>query len=441
MAARILIVDDDQDILHLIGMRLEANGYEVIAAASGEEALNSFRSTRPQLVITDLRMGDMDGMTLFAHLHAEAPLVPVIILTAHGTIPEAVAATQQGVFSFLLKPFDSQELLRRVADALRLSPVLDLADEGAQWRRDFLSADLRMEEVLRLARRCAEEKRTTLILGPQGAGKRSLAQAIHRAGELADGPFIDVSCSDLSGDDAERLFMLGQPDSLPERARHGVLYLRDLGDLPLPAQSRLFTFLFSQMQARDPLQRLHSNTHLTKLPEVQVIASSTRSLDNVVTEGTFRSDLYYLLGGCTLQLPALGDRRDDVPLLARHFLRAIDARRNLTADALAVLQEARWPGNVRQLKTVLTQAVAQSTGTTIGEAVVRRIIRDCDEAALIAFDDAKREFERDYLIRLLQATSGNVSHAARVAQRNRTDFYKLLARHGLDPVSFKGRAR
>ena len=162
-------------------------------------------------------------------------------------------------------------------------------------------------------------------------------------------------------------------------------------------------------------------------------------MDTAVAEGGFRSDLFYLLGGATLQIPPLSERPEDILLLATHFLSKIspEMRISLTPDALYTLQKARWPGNVRQLKNVLEQVVSLSLTPSIPAALVNRVVRECDEESLPAFDDARREFEREYLARLLETTAGNVAHAARVAQRNRTEFYKLLAKHGLDPVSFK----
>lgn len=231
-------------------------------------------------------------------------------------------------------------------------------------------------------------------------------------------------------------------DNVFVQASGGVLYVQDLGAMPAAVQSRLFSFLFSQMQSRDPLQRLQSNAALAKLPDLQVLTSSPRPLDSAVAEGLFRSDLFYLLSGNTLQVPSLGERSDDIPLLARHFLQQVGGEgHTLAPDALEVLQQARWPGNLRQLQNVLAQAVAMTTGVTVSEATLKRIIRESNEASLVAFDDARREFEREYLVRLLEATAGNVSQAARVAQRNRTEFYKLLGRHGLDPVCFKEKVK
>ena len=172
---------------------------------------------------------------------------------------------------------------------------------------------------------------------------------------------------------------------------------------------------------------------------MQILASSPRPLDTAVAEGEFRSDLFYLLGAATIQIPPLSERPEDIPVLATHFLSGIspETRVTLTPDALFALQKAHWPGNVRQLKSVLDQVASLALTGAIPEALVSRVIREYDEESLPAIDDARRDFERDYLIRLLQTTVGNVAHAARVAQRNRSEFYKLLARHGLNPITFK----
>lgn len=440
---RILIVDDDPDMLHLIGIRLTAAGYQVTQADSGESALINFRRQRPQLVITDLRMGELDGLTLFEHLQKEAPTMPVIILTAHGTIPDAVSAIRRGVFSFLTKPFDGQELLRRTADAIRLSPTLDPEQDAAQWRKALITVNVKMEELLRQALRISEESRTTLLVGPSGSGKSTLAKAIHQAGGRADQPFITLSCTDYPGTDQEQLLSLSNPRGVFAEAANGILYLQDIGTLSPLAQSRLFQLLFAQMQSRNPLHRLSVPGRKNLAPDAQVIASSPRPLDGAVAEGSFRSDLFYLLSGSTLLLPPLSERLEDIPVLAKHFLSELHPEKDfsLAPEALSALQEGHWPGNVRQLINVLAQVTELSLTPIIPEAIVRRVMRELEEECLTAFDDARRDFEREYLIRLLQATGGNVAHAARIAQRNRTEFYKLLARHGLDPASFKQKFR
>lgn len=434
-AARILVVDDDPDMLHLVGLRLSAAGYQVSAAASGEAALVSFHEQRPQMVITDLRMGQMDGLALFDHLQAEAPTLPVIILTAHGTIPDAVAATRRGVFSFLTKPFDGQELLRRVSDAIRLSPALDMAN----WRSDLITVSIRMEELLRQARRIAEENRTTLLIGPGGSGKTTLAQAIHRAGPRSSKPFVTLSCTDYPAADLEEILKPSNLQGACAQADGGVLYMQDVGALSLIAQGRLFSILLAQLQGDDPLHRLESSASRPDSPDIQVIAASPRPLDASVAEGRFRSELFYLLCRTTLHMPPLSERCEDIPVLAAHFLSSAAPGKTLAPDAMQALEEGSWPGNVRQLKNIIEQVATGNLTEMITKAAVRRAMRDFDDDGLIALDDARRDFERDYLIRLLQNTAGNVSQAARIAQRNRTEFYKLLSRHELNPANFKQR--
>lgn len=440
--ARILVVDDDVDMLHLIRLRLRSAGYQVTEADSGETALIRFRENRPQLVITDLRMGGMDGLALFEHLQREAPTMPVIILTAHGTIPDAVSATRRGVFSFLTKPFDGQELLRRTSDAIQISPSL-CPESAAQWRKELISISPLFDELLLQALRVSQESRSSLIVGPNGSGKSNLARAIHAAGERKDAPFVTLSCTDFPANELEQKLSPTSPANIFAEVANGILYIQDIAALPAIAQARLFSLLFAQMQARDPLYRLKSTNSPKPVLAAQVIASSPRPLDTVVADGSFRSDLFYLLSSSTLRTPPLSERQEDIPVLAKHFLSQLSPQRSLTLapEALSAMINGRWPGNIRQLKNVLGQVAELSLTPVIPEAIVRRVMRDFEEESLSAFDDARRDFERDYLVRLLQATNGNVAQAARIAQRNRTEFYKLLARHGLDPANFKQRFR
>lgn len=436
---RILVVDDEPGMLQLIAMRLTKAGYQVSTAESGAAALQSFGENHPQLVITDLCMGEMDGLALFDHLQATAPSVPVIMLTAHGTISDAVAATQRGVFSFLAKPFDGRELLQRVAEAIQLSPLLSPEHASAQWRKGLISVSARMEEVLRQALRISLEGSPALLLGPSGCGKATLVGAIHQAGPRANAPLLRLACSDYSAAELEAMLSPGDRQGIIARAAGGLLYLEEIGALSLIAQARLLSVLFAQKQASDPLYRLGQAATLEDVPDIQVIASTPRSLDAAVAEGRFRRDLFYLLSKVTLQLPSLAERPEDIPVLSRHFLGKIrpESGLSLAPGALLALLAARWPGNVRHLKNVLEQVAESSLTPVLSEAAVRRAMREHEVGSLAAFDEARRDFERDYLIRLLQVTAGNVTHAARVARRNRTEFYKLLARHGLDPADFK----
>ncbi len=424
--ARILVVDDDPGLLDLIEMRLSSAGYAVTCAASGAEALERFQTERPRVVITDLRMDGMDGHALFGRLNALAPTVPVIILTAHGTIPDAVAATQRGVFGFLTKPFEGRELLEKVAEALSISPRVDIsAGSDASWRAGIVSSSLVMDELLRQARRAADNDDPMLISGPRGSGKKALARAIHTASGETERPFVVVRCAEQAGMSWE-----GSPLARALAARRGFLVLEDIELLPAPEQARLLPLV------REPT--LFSATGRSDLFDVRVVATTSAPLDQAIREGQFRADLFYALGRIALTMPALAERRDDIPTLVTHFVaQARGGAQGLAPDAVTVLQEAQWPGNIHQLRSVVEQAQSLSVTPQVPATLVRRLLREESERETAALDEARRAFEHDYLVQLLENTGGNVTRAARVAQRNRTEFYKLLARHNIDPGSYK----
>lgn len=429
---RILVVDDDPDLRDLIGMRLGAAGYAVALAASGEEALVCFAAERPRVVVTDLRMDGMDGHALFDRLHALAPSLPVIILTAHGTIPDAVAATQRGVFSFLTKPFDGKELLARVAEAVALSPPIAMADDESEWQAGIVSASPAMDELLRQARRVAEHHDPLLITGPRGVGKEMLARVVHAAGPRARKPFVALRCGTLSGDAHPEALLANALGS----AAGGTLFFDDIGELSADVQVRLLPLVREAgMFAGKPDQA-------AKRPDVRIIAAATQSLEPAVRAGNFRSDLYYSLGQSSLAVPPLDERREDIPLLVAEFTRRWVAKtpgvgRGFAPGAVAQLYEAPWPGNVRQLRSIVEQALRQTVTPLVPASLVRRLMREENEREMATFDDARRSFEYRYLVDLLTATSGNVARAARIAGRNRTEFYKLLARHQIEPAAFK----
>ena len=441
----ILLVDDDPDLLRLISLRLTSAGYRVRTADSGETALAALAVGRPAAVITDLKMPGIDGMQLFQAIHREHPALPVIILTAHGTIPDAVSATQRGVFGFLTKPFDSQELLQKVAAAIKLS-----GDDGAAlaptaaWRAGIVTRSAKMEDLLRQSRLVAESDASVLIYGESGTGKELLARAIHLASRRAERPFVAVNCSAIPGELLEsELFghargaftgAVQAHKGLFQTADGGTLLLDEIGDMPLPLQVKLLRVL-QEGEVR-PVGSTQS------IPvDVRVISATHRDLEAARASGQFREDLYYRLNVVSMRLPPLAERREDIPVLATHFLRKLAERYRkplptLAPDAMALLIAAPWPGNVRQLLNLLEQAVALTTTAVIPASVVQNALRE-DAAALVPFEEARKSFERDYLVRLLKITGGNVTQAAQMAKRNRTEFYKLLQRHRLEPSMFK----
>lgn len=420
-AARILVVDDDPDLLALIGMRLSSAGYTVAQAASGVEALAVFRAERPRAVVTDLRMDGMDGHALFERLHAEAPSVPVIILTAHGTIPDAVAATQRGVFSFLTKPFDGRELLARVAAAIALSPPIAPERANAAWRKDIVTADAAMDELLRTAHRLADDPQPLLLKGPRGSGKELLARAMHACSQRARQPFQVLQCGPGTDNSAAEARFVAAFDGA------GTLLLDDIDQLALPLQT--------QLQARIGTTGLFEG----RRSAVRIIATTTQSLETAAHDGRFRADLYYSFMRNMLTVPSLAAHRGDIPLLVAHFAAQAGKKtaQGFSPEALALLCEAPWPGNVRQLRSIVEQALGLAVVPLVPATLVKRLLAEDNEREMAAFDDARKAFEFDYLAQLLKSTRGNVAQAARIAQRNRTEFYKLLARHNLDPAQFK----
>jgi len=440
--ARILLVDDDKDLLQLIALRLRAAGYTVRTAESGEAALASLAAERPHLVISDLRMQGMDGLALFEAMRREAPDLPVVILTAHGTIPEAVDATRRGVFGFLTKPFDSKVLLDTVQDALRLSG--GSPGESEEWREGIITRSPAMESLLAQARRVAATEASVCIYGASGTGKELLARVIHRSSRRATAPFIAVNCgaipeglleSELFGH-RKGSFTGATQDrrGLFQAAEGGTLFLDEVGDMPLALQVKLLRAI--EERAIRPV-----GANSTIPIDVRILSATHRKIEERIAAGEFREDLYYRLNVVRLVIPPLAERREDIPLLAGHFLARLGERYGreriaLSPEAMEVLIAAPWPGNVRQLLNVIEQSVALAPADVIPGALVREAL-DSATPPLTPLDEARRAFERDYLARILKITQGNVTQAARLAGRNRTEFYRLLDRHALQPAMFK----
>ncbi|MEW7338627.1 two-component system response regulator GlrR [Klebsiella pneumoniae] len=438
--ARLLLVDDDPGLLKLLGMRLISEGYSVVTAESGPEALRVLGREKVDLVISDLRMDEMDGLQLFSEIQKGHPGMPVIILTAHGSIPDAVAATQQGVFSFLTKPVDKDALYKAIDEALeQRSPATDEA-----WREAIVTRSPLMLRLLEQAGMVAQSDVSVLINGQSGTGKEIVAQAIHNASPRHDKPFVAINCGALPEQLLEsELFghargaftgAVSNREGLFQAAEGGTLFLDEIGDMPVALQVKLLRVL----QERK-VRPLGSNRDIEI--NVRIISATHRDLPKAMARGEFREDLFYRLNVVNLKIPPLSERTEDIPLLANHLLRQSADRhkpfvRAFSSDAMKRLMAAKWPGNVRQLVNVIEQCVALTSSPVIGDALVEQALEG-ENTALPTFVEARNQFELNYLRKLLQITKGNVTHAARMAGRNRTEFYKLLSRHELDANDFK----
>ena len=447
---KVLLVDDDAQLLRLLSLRLTAAGMTIDTAESGEKALVRLSLFRPHVLVTDLRMDGMDGMALFDSIHKQTPTLPVIIMTAHGTIDDAVDATKRGVFSFITKPVDSKKLIAQIDDALKLSggEVQESDREVDNWRRSIVTQSPVMEDLLSQAKRVAMVPSSVFIYGQSGTGKELLARAIHEASQRRDKPFIAVNCSAIPENLLESELFGHKKGAftgatidhkgLFRAADHGTLFLDEVGDMPKAFQVKLLRAL------QEMTVRAVGAIEDIKV-DVRIITATHVDLEKAMIAGDFREDLYYRLNVVTLSLPPLSERREDIPLLVMHFLKQLSESygervKGFSPEAMECMIRHEWPGNVRQLHNAVEQSIALSTTPLVPLTLIQKALRE-DSEPNISLKNARDDFERNYLIRLLQMTKGNVSQAAKLAQRNRTEFYRLLGRHELDASLFKAAAK
>jgi len=445
-STHLLIVDDDRDHLALVERWLKLEGFDVTAADSGEAALGVLEARRPDLVVTDLVMGEIDGIRLLREIHRYDPVMPVIIMSGQAGIPEAVKATHLGACAFLTKPIEREALITEVRQTLTARTGRDgFADEGFAPKMVYRSQI--MAELLGRARLVAAVDTTVLITGDTGTGKEVLAEAIHSASPRASSPFVAINCSALPEELLEsELFghekgaftgAVTRHDGLFQAANEGTLFLDEIGDMPLALQAKLLRVL------QDFKVRPVGAT--TAVPvDVRIISATHHDLEKLVEQGDFREDLFYRLSVVPLRMPSLRERREDILLLVDHFLRLVGERtgrpaKRFAPDSMRHLLAADLPGNVRQLQNLIEQCSVLSPSDIIPAALTAQALRE-KPVEIPTLDEAKQSFERRYLIGVLRAAEGNVTTAARMAGRNRTEFYKLLGRHTLDPTRFRRRS-
>ena len=449
-ARELLIVDDDDDLRGMLRELFQDEGYRVWDAPSAEAALELTREHELDAVLSDVNMSGKSGIELVGELRRVRPETPVVLMTAFASVASAVDAMRAGAFDYITKPFENDVAMLAIERAIEHRALeeenrrLRLAVDRTSAMGDLIGVSAAMRDVFALVRKIAHSRASVLITGESGTGKDVVARTIHFHGNRARQPFLPINCTALpEGLLESELFghvrgaftgAHATKRGLFEKASGGTLFLDEIGDMSLPLQGKLLRVL------QDGEVRPVGSTQPIPV-DVRVISATHRDLDAQKASGQFREDLYYRLNVVSLKLPPLADRREDIPLLATHSLRRLAERYKrpvptLAPDAMALLIGAPWPGNVRQLLNLLEQAVALATTSLIPESLVQGALRE-DASVLVPFEEARKTFERDYLVRLLKITGGNVTQAALLAKRNRTEFYKLLQRHRLEPAMFK----
>ena len=436
----LLLVDDDKSLLRLLTIRLEGEGYEVTAVEDGQSALRKLQNDNYDVVLSDLRMPGLDGLSLFEEIMGIRKDIPVILMTAHGTIADAVAATQRGVFGFLPKPVDHDELRALLQKALSQSQAAQPGD----WAKDIITRSPEMLNVLDQAFRIAQREVSVLISGASGTGKELLANAIHKASNRSDKPFVAINCGALPENLLEsELFghakgaftgAVAAHPGLFREADGGTLFLDEIGDMPMTLQVKLLRAL-QERQIRPVGRSKHVDI------DVRIISATHKDLHKEMEEGTFREDLYYRLNVVNLKLPSLKSRSEDIPLLARSLLQQSAQRHGVNVsqfsdDAMQQLVTSSWPGNVRQLVNVVEQCVALTQTPVIPLHLVEQAL-SATKQSWPTLTEARDAFEQQYLHKLLKMTDGNVTRAAELAGRNRTDMHKLMKKHELDAADFR----
>ena len=448
---RILLVDDDRNLVELVKLRLDAAGYEVSAALLEEDAVEAAKAQVFDLALVDLQLSNQDGISLMEQLHLIIPEMPVIILTAYGSIESAVEAMKRGAYSYITKPFDPRDLLLQIERALenrRLTSEIKLLKGLLQQRYDFANIVARsgkMQRVLEMVSQIAAMDSTVYIQGESGTGKELIARAIHLASHRKNKSFVAINCaalpeplleSELFGHEKGAFTgAVRSTKGLFTQAHEGTIFLDEVGDIPLSTQTKLLRVL--QERSFYPV----GSDRLTEV-DVRVIVATQKRLEDQVKQGLFREDLFYRIHVIPILLPPLRERKEDIPPLVEHFLKKFSQImkkevKGLTSLAMQRLMLHNWPGNVRELENTVEYGVALTQQDVITEDLILRTQGDISEQPLTSLKEAKDAFERNYLVRLLELCEGNVSKAAALAGKYRADFYDLLKKHNISKTSYK----
>lgn len=448
----ILVVDDDAGLLTLMKARLEGADYRVTLARGGEEALAGAHEDIYSAAILDFKMEGINGIELMEKLLKIQPYLPVIILTAHGTIERAVEATKKGAYDFLTKPFEAKDLLYRLGKALEVGQLKNEVERLRHMVKEryhfdnIIASSEKMQQILCQVTQIAATDSTVCLYGESGTGKELMAKAIHLSSPRSKGPFVAINCgaipeglleNELFGHVKGAFTGADQPKKgLLQQADGGTLFMDEIAELTPPLQVKLLrVFQERQFYAVGGVQPIKV--------DIRLVAATNQDLWKAIREGKFREDLYYRIHVIPIFLPPLRERIEDVPLLASHFLQHFSREMNkqiqgFSAEVMQRLMLHKWPGNVRELANVVERAVALSNHPVISpEYLFLGGEEQPQVRKLLPLNEAREEHERAYLTQVLMETRGNVSRAAGLAGRYRAEFYKLLHKYGLNPADFK----
>jgi two-component system, NtrC family, response regulator GlrR len=448
---KILIVDDDPAILKVLTMRLEAENYSVTSVTNGKEAFDLQNQGFFDLALIDYQLKGETGIQLMEKLHEIDPELPVILLTAYGTIKRAVEAIQKGANSFLTKPFKDTELIHHVRTCLEKKKLVKEVKElrGMVSKKygfeNIIGKDKKMKKVLKLVAQAADTDSNVLIQGESGTGKELIAKTLHVASSRRDEPFIAVNCGAIP----ETLFeseLFGHKkgaftgavtnrQGLLEKAQGGTFFFDEISEIPLSVQAKLLRVI-----QENEFYPLGGGERV--LLHVRMVAATNTDISEEVNKGNFREDLYYRIHVIPIKLPPLRERKESIPLLAHHFLNEFRVRmdkpvKKFSSRAMEKLLQSSWPGNIRELKNVIEYSVAMSDSDIISEDLI--VLNESEHYlhSVKPLKDAKLEFEKDYLVELLELTQGNVSKAAKLAGKYRADLYELMKKCGLRADDFR----
>jgi len=448
---RILVVDDDVSILKVLQMRLESEKYAVVAASEIREAKERITEGGFEIALLDLKLEGGTGIELMKSLREVDPDLPVIILTAYGTIESAVEAMKEGAYSYLTKPFDYRELLIQIRNGIekaklsrevkRLRSLLQADFEG----QSIIGQSVAMKRVSEAVALAAETDSNVFISGESGTGKGLVAKALHQLSERKDKPFVPINCAAIPATLLEsELFgfekgaftgAIANKKGLFVQADGGIIFLDEISEIPPPMQGKL-------LKALEEKEFYPLGSHRTVKVDVRIVSASNKDIEKEVEKGTFRGDLFYRVHVIPIRVPPLRERKEDIPLLVEHFLDKVAGKlkrpiKALSPAALQKLMIYSWPGNVRELENMIECAVVMSPEEVISEEMILLPGQEMGETAFKTLKASKQDFEKNYLIQLMKISRGNVSQASKLAGKYRADLYELLEKYHINPLDFR----